>query len=263
MTIDVHAHLTDDLDRRLADDARSGITTTVLLSTRVHPERARTIDQVRTEYARLQRTIAGATDSTQEPSAPALAELIAALDEHPGRVLGMAVAPLDLPAEALVAFVDPQLARPDVVGIGELVPPPGRIGTIEPMVRLADDHGGLPVLVHGFAPHTEDDLRGYAAVARAHPRVPVVIGAFGGLHAMTAVELALAAPNLWLDLSSALQAFVVAAAAHELPGRCLFGSNTPYGVPAAALATIEHAVTDPGIRAAVLRGNAERLLARS
>ena len=260
MIIDVHAHLTDDLDRRLADDARAGIAATVLLSTRVHPERARTIDQVRAEYAGLQRTVAGA-DGAGAAFTPGLTELLAALDAHPGRVLGMAAAPLDLPPATLLPFVDRQLSRRDVVGIGELVPVPGRVETIRPVVRLADDHGGLPVLVHGFAPHTEDDLHGYAAVARAHPGVPIVIGAFGGLHAMTAVDLALAVPNLWLDLSSALQAFVVRAAAHELPDRCLFGSNTPYGVPAAALATVEHAVTDPGVRAAVLGGNAERLLA--
>jgi predicted TIM-barrel fold metal-dependent hydrolase len=174
----------------------------------------------------------------------------------------MAAAPLSLDPAILTAFVDEQLRHPAMVGIGELTPAPGAGHSIEPLVRLAGDHGGIPVLTHGFAPNTDTDLRAYADIARRHPRVPVIIGAFGGLHAMLAIDLAREVGNLYLDLSSALQAFLVRAAVHELPTQCLFGSNTPYGVPAAALATLDSVLADPALRTAVLHDNAAALLHR-
>ncbi|MEV6769813.1 amidohydrolase family protein [Nocardia sp. NPDC051030] len=261
MTIDIHAHVTDDLEQRLAADQQAGIDLTVLLSTRVHPERARTPAEVRAEFAALQNVIAGTPVDATAFTGPA-EELRAALDAHPGRVVGMAAAPLSLDAQTLIAFVDEQLRHPAMVGIGELTPAPGAGQAILPIVRLADDHGGLPVLTHGFAPNTDADLRAYADIARRHPRVPVIIGAFGGLHAMLAIDLAREVDNLYLDLSSALQAFVLGAAIRELPTKCLFGSNTPYGVPTASLATIHSVIDDRSLLAAVLHDNAAGLLKR-
>ncbi|MHA7984764.1 amidohydrolase family protein [Rathayibacter sp. CAU 1779] len=259
MTIDIHAHVTDDLDARLTADLHAGIDLTVLLSTRVHPERAHTVEEVQTEFRSLQNVIAGEAVDPNEFAAPAM-ELRTALDAHPGRVLGMAAAPLTLESQTLVEFVDEQLRHPSMVGIGELTCAPDAAQTVEPVVQLADDHGGLPVLVHGFAPNTDGDLRSYAAVASRHPRVPVIIGAFGGLNAMLAVQLAADVSNVYLDISSALQIFVLQAAGNEIPSKLLFGSNTPYGLPAASLATVQAAITDRGIVTAVLHDNAAGLL---
>lgn len=261
MIIDIHAHVTADLESRLAADSRAGIDQTVLLSTRVHPERARTLDEVRTEFAALQQVVSGTAVDPATFRGPA-EELRTALDAHPGRVLGMAAAPLSLDERTLIEFVDEQLRHPAMIGIGELTPAPDAGHTIEPMVRLADDHGGIPVLAHGFAPNTADDLRAYAALARRHPRVPIIIGAFGGLNSLLAVDLAKAHPNLHLDVSSALQAFVLRAAAAEIPTQLLFGSNTPYGVPAAALATLRATVEDEPVLTAILQDNPARLLGR-
>ncbi|GAB1642939.1 amidohydrolase family protein [Krasilnikovia sp. MM14-A1259] len=258
MTIDIHAHVTADLERRLVDDARLGIDLTVLLSTRVHPERAGTLEEVKMEFAALQRVVAGTAVDPSAFTGPA-DELREALDVHAGRVVGMAAAPLALDEQILVGFVDEQLRHAAMVGIGELTPAPGAAQSILPVVRLADDHGGIPVLTHGFAPNTDTDLRVYADIARRHPRVPIIIGAFGGLNAMLAVELARDVGNLHLDLSSVLQAFVLKAAVQEIPHRCMFGSNTPYGVPAASLATLHSVIDDAQLLAAVLHDNAAKL----
>lgn len=261
MTIDIHAHVTDDLDARLTADSHAGIDLTVLLSTRVHPERASSVEQVQAEFRSLQNVVAGGAVEPSEFAAPAM-ELRAALDAHPGRVVGMAAAPLTLERRTLVEFVDDQLQHPSMVGIGELTCAPDAGQTIEPVVRLADDHGGLPVLVHGFAPNTEGDLRSYAAIASRHPRVPIIIGAFGGLNSMLAIELATDVSNLYLDISSALQIFVLRAAAGRIPSKLLFGSNTPYGLPAASLKTVQAAITDRGALTAVLHDNAAGLMRR-
>lgn len=67
-------------------------------------------------------------------------------------------------------------------------PAPWRADGLEPVLRDAADHGGLPVVVHGFAPTTAEDLRTLAAPSRRHPRIPLVVGRLGGLHWMDAVE---------------------------------------------------------------------------
>jgi len=257
--IDIHAHVTDNLAQRLTQDAELGVKITILSATRVHPERAHTVAQVRAEFESLQQVISGA------PSAgsfePARIELQHAVESAPTRTRALAAAPLCFEREHMLQIIDAQLQHPGYVGIGELTPAPGAANTIEPVIELCADHNGLPVLVHGFAPNTDADLRAYAHLARSHPSVPVIIGAFGGLNAMLAVDLAREINNVHLDLSSALQAFVLAAAVQEIPAKCLFGTNTPYGVPAAALATVKACTPDPATERAVRHDNAASLFA--
>lgn len=59
-----------------------------------------------------------------------------------------------------------------------------------------------------------------------------------------------------------MQVFAVAAAARELPERCLFGSNTPYGDVVAARHTVEAAISDPAVLEQVLHDNTAQLINR-
>ncbi|MDH6118106.1 amidohydrolase family protein [Kitasatospora sp. GAS204B] len=260
MIIDFHAHVTVDLPAQLARAREAGVGRTVLQSTRIHPEAPTTLDGLRAEFARLVAVIGGEI-SPEEEFRAAVDELCAALDTHPDETVGLAGVRLNMTADRTRAWLDHMLARPGIVGIGELTPAPGQARLIEPALAVSADHGGVPVLVHGFAPNTADDLRTYASLAARHRSVPVVVGAFGGLNWLELVDLARETPNLHIELSSALQVFAVRAAVRELPERCLFGSNTPYGDVVAARHTVEAAVADPAVRDLVLGGNAARLLA--
>ncbi|MGW4242323.1 amidohydrolase family protein [Nocardia sp. NPDC004722] len=260
MVTDVHAHVTVDTAAQLARAEAAGVDRTVLLSTRVHPERAHTLAEVRAEFARLTAIVGGAAAAEDEVRT-AMGEVLRALDTHAGAVIGFASLPSALPVERLGAWFEPYLSRPDVVGIGEITPPPGQAARIEPVLAVSAEYGGLPVLVHGFAPNTLDDLRAYAELAARYSSVPLIVGALGGFHALDLVELAAARRNLYLDLSSALQVFAVGAAAREVPDQCLFGSNTPYGDVVAARHTVEAAIADPAVRTLVLGDNFQRILA--
>ncbi|MFF4445889.1 amidohydrolase family protein [Streptomyces sp. NPDC001502] len=124
----------------------------------------------------------------------------------------------------------------------------------------AADHGGFPVVVHGFAPATAGDLATLAGLARKHPSVPLVISQLGGSNGLTAIELARETPNLYLELSTAGVVFAVRLAIDEVPDRTLFGSDAPYGDPFLARATVER-VTRPGtVRDRVLGGTLAELL---
>ncbi|GAB2699857.1 amidohydrolase family protein [Kitasatospora kifunensis] len=261
MAVDVHAHVTVDLPAQLTRARRAGVTRTVLLSTHVHPEAATDLAGLRAEFGRLGGVLAGEQSSLDRYRA-ATAELTTALAAHPGESVGFVNVPLGLDEAATGAWLADYLKRPDIVGIGELSPTPGQAEKIAPVLAVSADHGGLPVLVHGFAPHTAADLRTYAAMAARFPQVPVIVGALGGLNWMDLIELALEHQNLFVDLSSALQVFAVRMAVQALPEQCLFGSNTPYGDVLAARCTVEAAVTDAALLDQVLSGNFTRLLSR-
>jgi len=257
MIIDIHAHVWTDPAAQQRRAAEAGVDTDVLLSTRFHPEACTTITELTAEFGRLLDGLDG-QGVPADPFEHATAELLAALKDRPGSV-GFVNAPLGDPAAAQ-AQVERHVGDPRIRGIGELTPAGGHGGEIEPILRIASDHGALPVLTHGFAPNTEQDLRTYAELSGRHPHVPLIVGAFGGMSSMALIDVAQEHPNLYLDLSSALQVFMVRAAAEALPDQCLFGSNSPYGDPVASRATVEAAIADPGVRRQVMGLNAAAVL---
>ncbi|GAB3985564.1 amidohydrolase family protein [Actinoallomurus acanthiterrae] len=259
MIIDAHSHVHDPVagHLRLLDDA--GADRTVLFPTRPHPERATDLDSLRREMSVLERALDG-RGTSGDGHATAWRELDDALAAHPDRFIGFGSVPLHLPENEIGAFVEREIAGRGLRGVGELTPPPGEAARVEPVLAAAHDHGDLPVVVHGFAPTTAEDLRALAVLAARHPSVPLIVSQLGGLHWMTAIELVRETPNMYLELSTAPIVFAVRLAVQELPERTLFGSDAPYGDPVLARATVER-VTAPGqVRDLVLGGNLARLL---
>lgn len=259
MIIDAHSHVHDPVDSHIALLDEAGVDRAVLFGTRPHPERATDLASFRHEMSVLDETISGRSDGPDGYEA-AREEHASACAAHPDRFIGFGKVRLELPAQQIAAEVEREVVGRGFRGIGELTPPPGGAGLIEPVLRAAADHGGLPVVVHGFAPTTASDLAALAALARRHPSVPLVISQLGGTNWLTAIELARDTPNMYLELSTANIIFAVRLAIGEVPDRTLFGSDAPYGDPFLARATVER-VTSPGaLRDRVLGGTLAELL---
>ncbi|BDH07361.1 amidohydrolase family protein [Streptomyces seoulensis] len=259
MILDAHSHVHDPVHRHIALLDEAGVDRAVLFSTRPHPERATDLASFRREMSVLDETIGGRVGHTDDHQA-ARRELSSACAAYPDRFIGFGKVGLELPAQRIAAEVEREVVGRGFRGIGELTPPPDGAGRIEPVLRAAADHGGLPVVVHGFAPTTAGDLATLARLARRHPTVPLVISQLGGLNWLTAIELARDTPNMYLELSTANIVFAVRLAIDELPDRTLFGSDAPYGDPLLARATVER-VTAPGaLRDRVLGGTLAELL---
>ncbi len=262
MIIDAHSHVHDPLDVHLSALDDAGVERTVLFPTRPHPERATDLASLRREMSVLDRALAG-TGPADDGYAKAWRELDEALAAHPDRFLGFGSVRLGRPAAETAAAVERDVVGRGLYGIGELTPPPNRAGLIEPVLQAAGDHAGLPVVVHGHAPTTAEDVRTLAGLAARYPRVPLVISQLAGANWMEAIELARATPNIYLELSTANIVFAVRLAIRELPTRTLFGSDAPYGDPLLSRATVER-VTSPGeVRDRVLGGNLAELLGLS
>lgn len=259
LIIDAHSHVHDPVHRHIALLDEAGVDRAVLFGTRPHPERATDPASFRREMRVLHETVSGQSGGPDGHQA-AQQELAAACAAYPDRFIGFGKVRLDQSAEQIAAEVEREVVGRGFRGIGELTPPPDGAGRIEPVLRAAADHGGLPVVVHGFAPTTAGDLATLAGLARRHPTVPVVISQLGGLNWLTAIELARETPNLFLELSTAGVIFAVRLAINEVPDRTMFGSDAPYGDPFLARATVER-VTRPGaLRDRVLGGTLAELL---
>lgn len=255
MIIDAHAHVHDPVDAHLALLDEAGVDRAVLFATRAHPERAKDLAGLNAEFAVLADALGG---RKTDAFATAIAELHAVLAAHPDRFIGFGSVPLDDP-DAVAGYIEREIAGRGLRGIGELTPPPDRAELVEPALRAAADHG-LPVVVHGFAPTTAGDLHTLAALARRHPRVPLVLSQLGGLQWTDAIALARETPNVYVDLSTPVTVFAVRLAIAELPERTLFGSDAPYGDPVLARLTVERATHSPEVRARVLGGTLLELL---
>lgn len=261
MIIDAHGHVHDPVATHLAALDDAGVDRCVLFGTRAHPERAADLAALRREMAVLDDALAG-RGSAAGAFRAAWDELHAAVAAHPDRFIGFGSVPLDLPEAEIAAVVEREIVGRGLHGIGELTPPAGRAGLIEPVMRAAHDHAGLPVVVHGAAPTTAEDLGTLARLATRHPTVPLVVSQLGGVHWMQAIELVRDTPNMYLELSTAPLVFAVRLAIHEIPERTLFGSDAPYGDPAVARLTVER-VTAPGeVRDRVLGGTIAELSSR-
>jgi predicted TIM-barrel fold metal-dependent hydrolase len=263
MIIDAHSHVHDPLHVHLSALDDAGVDRAVLFPTRPHPERATDLASLRHELSVLDHALGGGgTDVPRgdDGLAAAWRELDEALAAHPDRFLGFGSVRLDRPAAEIAAAVDRDVVARGLHGIGELTPPPNRADLVEPVLRAAHDHAGLPVVVHGFAPTTAADVRTLVGLAARYPRVPLVISQLAGTNWMEAIELARTTPNVYLELSTAGLIFAVRLAIRELPTRTLFGSDAPYGDPVVSRTTVER-VTRPGeIRERVLGGNLAELL---
>ncbi|KUL34404.1 metal-dependent hydrolase [Streptomyces sp. NRRL F-4489] len=267
MIIDAHSHVHDPVHSHIGLLDEAGVDRAVLFATRPHPERAVDLASFRCEMRVLAEAVGGRAGGPDGYQA-AWQELDAALAAYPDRYIGFRSVRLGPPADGIAGEVADEVAgdvERDVVGrgfrgIGELTPPPGHAEWIEPVLRAAADHGGLPVVVHGAAPTTERDLGTLAGLARRYPTVPLVISQLGGAHWLTAIEVARDTPNIFLELSTANIIFAVRLAISEVPDRTLFGSDAPYGDPVLSRMAVER-VTRPGaLRDRVLGGTLAELV---
>jgi predicted TIM-barrel fold metal-dependent hydrolase len=259
LIIDAHSHVHDPVRDHIALLDEAGVDRVVLFATRPHPERATDLASFRREMNVLTDALGGRHNDA-DSYRRAWQELDVAVSAHPDRFIGFRSVRLDVPAQQIAADVDRDVVRRGFRGIGELTPPPDAADLVEPVLQAAADHGGFPVVVHGAAPTTAGDLATLAGLANRYSTVPLVVSQLGGLHWLTAIELARDTPSMFLEMSTATTILAVRLAVTELPDRTLFGSDAPYGDPHLSRTTVERATRPGTVRDRVLGGTMAELL---
>lgn len=162
-------------------------------------------------------------------------------------------------------LTDDQLRRhldaPGVVGVkvhGEWSATPTASKTMTELFELLARFG-RPVKIHNAGDGWDEAL---GAIARGHPRLPIVI-AHGGLGtpSVEGARLAATHDNVYLEFSSSFArlATVREAAAIAGPDKLLWGSDAPLLDPAFVLGTYRDAGLPVGAESRVFWTNAERL----
>jgi hypothetical protein len=90
--------------------------------------------------------------------------------------------------------------------------------------------------------------------------VPVIFGHMGGSNWMEVIAFARENRNVYLDLSAAFTPLSVKTALMEIPERCLFGSDAPYGEPYLVRQLIEYVSPTPEVAIMALGENIVNLL---
>ncbi len=146
---------------------------------------------------------------------------------------------------------------PDDPSAMEIYEECGRLGLV---VFLHGGRAGIePAYTHQFTM-----IRGYEPMLAEHPEVNFVLGHAGARDVESAMRLAQRYPNAWLGIHgqgvSILERLIVEVG----PDRLVFGSDWPFYHLGATLAKVLIVTAQrPDVRRAILRGNAQRLLAAS
>jgi uncharacterized protein len=262
MIIDSHAHVMVPNEKQLYLMEQAGVDRTILFTTTPHPEKAVNLVTFEQEI-RLLFDILSGSRSLEERIASMrknTAELCDTIKQYPERFLGFGPVPLGIGEQETAQWIDENIIANGLIGVGEFSFASGSVYLLENVFKTLKVLGGLPVWIHTFHPLTLEDLNAIAELTGKYPEIPVILGHMGGTNWLDAIKLAKEQLNLYLDLSAAFTTIAPWLAIKELPERCLFSSDAPYGNPLLVRKMVETVSEDEKVAEMVLGGNIKRLL---
>lgn len=263
MIIDSHEHIMLPTDTQLKKMKEAGVDKTILFCSAPHPERANTLSELKQEMSALYKVLAGENSKKAniQRMKKNIAELTAVLNAYPDQFYGFGSVPLELSIEETEQWIDEYIVSNDLKGVGEFTPGSvEQVRQLETVFQALEKFPQLPIWIHTFHPVALDGIKILMYLAKKYPQVPVIFGHMGGYYWMEAIETAKETTNVYLDLSGTFSSLAVRIAVAELPDRCLFSSDAPYGEPKLNRQVIESVSPTKETAEKVLGGNAGRLL---
>lgn len=184
----------------------------------------------------------------------------AAIARYPDRYIGFGAVPIGLDLQETLQYVSDVICKNGLTGMGEFTPGSGQIHLMRNIFCASLEFNNLPVWVHAFFPLTIQDINEIAALALDYPNTPVILGHLGGCNWLETIKLVKEIPDLYLDTSAYYSTFVLSTVINEVPHKCLFGVDRPFGDLQISKDTILRMANTTEIADAVLGGNIARLL---
>ena len=158
-------------------------------------------------------------------------------------------------------WMDTQITSNSLYGIGEFTPgSEQQIKQLEMIFQALMATKIYPVWVHTFHPVTVDGIKLLMSLCEQYPGIPVIFGHLGGSNWMDVIKFAKGHENVYLDLSAAFASIATKMALVELPERCLYSSDAPYGEPYLYRQLIEFVSPNKTTAKMALGENIEKLL---
>lgn len=260
MIIDGHSHLTFPIEEHIRAMDQAGVSKTVLFSTTFHPEAAGNYQEVKEAMQYLTDLLAGKKGTMVEARKRAIMDLLDAIKLHPDRYIGFGSAPAGLDLESTRQYIDENIRKNHLAGIGEFTLGSGQAHQMKNVFEAAAEFNNLPIWIHAFFPLTLQDIRDISVMARANPRIPVILGHLGGSNWMDTMELAAETANIYLDTSAYYSTFILGTVINELPEKCIFGVDRPFGDLELSIQAVLKLAKTPAVANAVLGQNIARVL---
>lgn len=263
MIIDSHEHIMLPTKKQLEKMDVAGIDKTILFCSAPHPEKAHTLNELETEMNSLYKVLAG--ENKKEDNIKRLSknisDLIKVINEYPNRFLGFGSVPLGMTLNETQDWIDTQITANSLYGIGEFTP-----GNEQQIMQLDTVFQALrytkvyPVWVHTFNPVTMNGIKVLMGLCEKYPEIPIIFGHLGGTNWIEVIRFAQSHDNVYLDLSAAFASIATKMALIEMPEKCLFSSDAPYGEPYLYRQLIEFVSPSKETAKLALGGNISRLL---
>ncbi len=229
-----HEHIMFPTKTQLEKMDAAGVDKTVLFCSAPHPEKANNLSELESEMDTLYKVLAGANskeDNIRRLKRNIL-EVTEAIKNKPDRFLGFGSVPLGLSLEETQEWIETQITAHSLCGIGEFTPGnEQQIMELDTVFQAIQNTRLYPVWVHTFHPVTLDGIRQLMALCEKYSEIPVIFGHLGGSNWIDVIKFAKEHNNVYLDLSTAFVSIATKMALVELPEKCLYSSDAPYGEP--------------------------------
>ncbi len=263
MVIDSHEHIMFPTKTQLEKMDAAGVDRTILFCSAPHPEKAGNLSELESEMDTLYRVLAGANskkDNIRRLEKNIL-EVTEAIKDNPDRFLGFGSVPLGLSLEETQEWIETHITANSLCGIGEFTPGnEQQIMELDTVFQSVQNTRLYPVWVHTFHPVTLDGIKRLMALCEKYSEIPVIFGHLGGSNWMDVIKFAKGHENVYLDLSAAFASIATKMALVELPERCLYSSDAPYGEPYLYRQLIEFVSPNQTTAKMALGENIEKLL---
>ncbi|MDD3251393.1 MAG: amidohydrolase family protein [Lachnospiraceae bacterium] len=265
MIIDSHEHVMLPAALQIKKMDEAGVDQAILFTTTPHVERSKssTLDEIGREMQALYQLLSGSytPQERMDNMRGNIVDLKQAISAAPERFLGFGPVPLGLPDAETETWIDTQITRNSFRGIGEFTPGSDvQMEQLETIFRAVLGSQIMPIWVHTFHPVTANGIRILMNLCRKYPSIPVIFGHMGGANWMDVIAFAKKQKNSYLDLSAVFIPLSVRTALTELPEKCLFSSDAPFGEPKLSRELIEFVSPSAEITEMALGGNIARLL---
>lgn len=263
MIIDSHEHLMFPVQNQVGKLDKAGIDKAVLFCTAPHPEKANTFSELKNEMNTLYKILAG--NNTKEVNIQRLKknieEVVQAIQNYPDRFYGFGAVPLELSLPDTEEWIAQNIIANGLKGVGEFTPGSDeQISMLETVFQALDQFPGLPIWVHTFHPVSLEGIKILMNLTKKYSKTPVIYGHMGGYYWMDVIDFAKTVSNAFIDLSGTFSSLAVRMAVTELPEKCLFSSDAPYGEPFLNKQLIEFVSPSEEIAEMVLGDNILRLI---
>lgn len=260
MIIDGHSHVTLPIEEHIKLMDEAGVDKTILFSTTFHPELANNAGEVKEKMKYLNDLLAGKKGSMIEARKNSIKELVHTISQYPERYIGFGTTPIGLSLADTKQYMEENIVSNNLAGVGEFTLGEGNAHLLEPVFQAVKELKIMPIWIHAFHPYTLADIKETASIASQFPQIPVILGHLGGSNWMETMDIVAKMPNMYLDTSAFFSTFILSTVINEIPKKCIFGVDGPFGDLELSMQAIIKYAKSPDDAKAILGDNIQTIL---